>query len=94
MGYRIEYDRESGKYEVTKGHPYRFAWISAIGFGVFLMLAAHFWPREAEALRSAIIPGEDSVTIQAFRNLTDDLRSGARMGEAVESFCRFVIYGE
>lgn len=47
-----------------------------------------------QKFRSFLIPGEDAVTVQAFQNMTDDLRSGATLGDAVEAFCRFVIHGQ
>ena len=91
MGYRIEYDGRAEKYEVKpegKGLPKIFI------CGAILLAALCLWPQGAEILRSCLIPGEDAVTVQAFRNMTDDLRSGATVGEAVEAFCRYVIHGQ
>lgn len=93
MGYRIEYDRGNGKYEVKKERPHHFVLLLG-GFCLFFLLALNFWPEGAAALRSALIPGEDAVTVQAFQIMTDDLRSGASVYDAVEAFCRFVIYGK
>ena len=94
MGYRIEYDRGSGKYEVSDVNPWRFPLMLAGAFGLFLIFAFHSWPEGGEVLRSVLIPGEDAVTVQAFQNMTDDLRSGAAISDAVEAFCRFVIHGK
>ena len=91
MGYRIEYDGRAGKYEVKregKGLP------KVLLCGVILIAALILWPQGAQKLRSFLIPGEDAVTVQAFHNMTDDLRSGATVGEAVEAFCRYVIHGQ
>lgn len=93
MGYRIEYDGRIDKYEVTKEYPWRFP---ILVFGIFLLftlLTYKFWPEGSEQLRKMLIPGDDSVTVQAFHNMTDDLRSGASVSEAVYAFCRYVIHG-
>lgn len=92
MGYRIVYDGQAKKYEV---HSERNVFSVFVFIGAALLATAlFFWPQGLEMLRSGLIPGEDAVTVQAFHNMTDDLRSGATVGEAVEVFCRFVIHGE
>ncbi len=91
MSYRIEYDIGAGKYEIRtqrRNWPLIIA-VSAAG----LLLGACFAPEFAAGLRSFLIPGEDAVTVQAFAAMTDDLRSGAGLWEAVEAFCRQVIHG-
>lgn len=91
MGYRIEYDGRAGKYEVKpegKGLP------KVLLCGVILIAALILWPQGVQKLKSFLIPGEDALTVQAFHNMTDDLRSGATVGEAVEAFCRYVIHGQ
>lgn len=93
MGYRIEYDRGNGKYEVREEHPYRF--VLLLGVLVFsALLASCFLPNWTAAVRSVLIPGDDAVTVQAFECMTDDLRSGAKVFDAVKTFCRFVIHGQ
>lgn len=91
MGYRIEYDGRAGKYEVK---PEGKGFAKILLFFVILFAALTLWPNGAQKLRSFLIPGDDTVTVQAFRNMTDDLRSGAAVGEAVEAFCRYVIHGQ
>lgn len=91
MSYRIEYDGREGKYEVRrtlKPMP-KLLWVA----GILLASALCLQPGSAEKLRSRLIPGEDAVTVQAFQNLSSDLRSGATMAQAVEAFCRYVIHG-
>lgn len=94
MGYRIEYDRENGRYEISHMRTWQFPLMLAGVLGVFLLLVMHFWPEGAAVFRSALIPGDDAVTLQAFRNMTADLRSGATVPDALETFCRFVIHGK
>lgn len=88
MSYRIEYDGRAGKYEV-KPEGRRGAVLLAV-LGAALALAVCFSPE----VRTWLIPGEDAVTVQAFHIMTDDLRSGATISDAVEAFCRFVIHGQ
>ena len=91
MGYRIEYDGREGKFEVTQ----EGKWLPKILFCTVILVAALcLCPQGGQKLRSFLIPGEDAVTLQAFHNMTDDLRSGATVGEAVEAFCRYVIHGQ
>ncbi len=94
MGYRIEYNRGNGKYEVREDHPWRFLTILLIAFGFFMLLVMVFWPKGGAELRSMLIPGDDAVTVRAIQNMTDDLRSGASLQVALEAFCRFVIHGQ
>ena len=92
MSYRIEYDKRIGKYEVCKEQPKKLSLLlmmSVVGvIGGILM-----WPEAVAALSAAIIPGDDMVTVQAFRNMTAEMRSGASLMDAVYTFCHFVIHG-
>ena len=94
MGYRIDYDRGNGKFEVSESHPWRFPLILGGLICLLFMFTPHFWADGVCALRSALIPGDDAVTVQAFQTLTEDLRSGTSVAEAVEAFCRLVIHGK
>ena len=91
MGYRIEYDGRAGKYEVKRegkwGIPILLCTAIVLAFLCFL-------PQGRGELCGFLIPGEDEITLQAFENMTCDLRSGASLGEAVEAFCRFLIHGQ
>ena len=91
MGYRIEYDSCGSKYEIRRENYF----LLKIGFLMLLILALGLclWPQGTRTLRSFLIPGEDAVTVQAFHTLTDDLRSGATIPDALEAFCQYVLYG-
>ncbi len=93
MAYRIEYDRAGGKFEVRREYPWRFPMLLLAAGAGFLLLTASFWPEGAAYLREALIPGKNQETLEAVKLLTADLRSGAGLGEAVESFCRLVLHG-
>ena len=90
MSYRINYDKKSEKYEVKKDTDV-FPWFLA-AFGLFLIMIFSLRAESPEALREILIPGEDSVTLQAFHSMTDDLRSGATITDAIECFCRTVLH--
>ena len=91
MGYRIMYDGSSGKYEVKKERPLGLAAMTGLCFGVFLLATCLFWTEGREVLNEYLIPGDNQVTLQAARSMRDDLRSGARLEDALEAFCREVI---
>lgn len=93
MSYRIEYDERIDKYELVRNETSLFPKMLTASFGLFLLLTFCLWQEGAELLKSILIPGDDVVTVQAFRNMTNDLRSGAGLEDAVYTFCRCVIYG-
>lgn len=89
MGYRIEYEHRTGKYEIRKD---RFpVWLLAAGL-LFLGICL-ISPKGMTTVLDFLIPGEVAVTVQAFRNMTCDLRSGADLGEAFYAFCRYIVHG-
>lgn len=94
MGYIIEYDSFEKRYEVRRTYPFRFGLLLAAAVALFLFLSFQFWPKGSAFLRAALIPGEEAVTVQAFENLTQDLKAGAPMAEALEAFCVEVIHSE
>lgn len=86
MGYRIEYDSRVGKYEIRRDRKEFFVFTICavvVALGAFL----------SGGLRPFLIPGTDTVTVQAFHVMTDDLRSGACLREAILDFCKLVIQG-
>ena len=91
MSYRIEYDSSVGKYEVR---PVRSRFFSVLVMVIAaLMLAALLRaPQGLAALRTFLIPGEDSITLHAFQCMTTDLHNGASLYEAIYDFCRIVIH--
>jgi hypothetical protein len=90
MSYRIEYDSGAGKYEVVENQSLFPIFLVA---AVVFLLAISLWPEGRTTFFSWLIPGDDTVTVQAFSSMTDDLRCGAGLWEAVEGFCRAVIHG-
>ena len=94
MGYIIEYDPVSTKYEVSKSHPHRFTLLLAGALLVFLLTTSLYWPSGWNTLRSVLIPGEDAVTIHAAQNLAQNLKTGVPFKQALEVFCGEIIVAE
>lgn len=90
VSYRIEYDSTVDKYEV-RPVPSRFVPVLLFS-AVFILSMLLSGSRGRDLLGSILIPGEDAVTVQAFQSMTNDLRSGASLYDAVYDFCRIVIY--
>lgn len=93
MAYRIAYDAHMGKFEIRSKQESRIPKLFTLCFLCFLIFTFLFWDAGADWLRSFLIPGEDIQTIAAFQNMTGELRNGASLGEAIETFCREVIHG-
>ncbi len=91
MSYRIEYDSKVNKYEVKPEKNYL---MPIMVFSAMILVLFFFQSDRADAVCSFLIPGEDAVTVQAFSAMTNDLRSGAELWDAVEVFCRAVIHGK
>lgn len=93
MAYKIIYDSGEKKYEVYSQNPSRFPLMlaaSLIGFSVLTFL---FWPEGAQELKNILIPGNDAVTLQALESMKHNLQDGAKLTEAISSFCREIIHG-
>lgn len=93
MGYRIEYDNRVGKYEIHRMRPRTFPWLLLLSVLLFALLTFGFWEEGAAVLSEALIPGDEEITQRAWSLLTDDLKSGAELREALTVFCREVIHG-
>ena len=91
MGYRIDYDRDTGHYEVLREYKWRLPILTFLCFGLFLFLISWFWPEGMAVLRDLAIPGDNAVTVQALQNMVERLRQGSTIHQAVEAFCEEVI---
>lgn len=82
MGYKICYGKE------RKG---RLRAMTAGWFCVFLLLVGLCWPRGREALTQLLLPGDGAVTVAAMEAFAQELRTGEKLRDAAESFCRTVL---
>lgn len=93
MAYRIEYDSFNQKFEISSPVRSRFPGLLIGAVTAFFLITATFWPEGWSALRDIMIPGDDAVTLQALECMSDNLRSGMALEDAITSFCREVIDG-
>lgn len=93
MAYRIEYDSRNQKYEITSPKRTCFPGLLLGAVTAFFLLTASFWPEGWAALRDIMIPGDDAVTLQALECMSDNLRNGMELGDAITSFCREIMDG-
>ena len=91
MSYRIEYGCAiPAKFR----HPtwgIQLQVLTAVCMILFSLMVGRFWPQGRQVLREYLLPGEPTVTEQAFSGLVQDLSSGMGLEEAVTVFCRQII---
>ena len=92
MAYVIEYGGQVPGRHLHTGKK-RYGWLLAVGVLVFVGVIHWFFPEVTDKVQQLLIPGEDAVTVHAFENMVDMLRSGGDLRECVTVFCREVIYG-
>lgn len=94
MSYRIEYGTavpERFQPQKVKRH---IRTLTAVCILLFSMAVGKFWPDGRTVLQRFFLPGEPSVTEQAFSELISELRDGTGPEEAVVVFCQKIIdYG-
>ena len=90
MGYRVEYGPGEEK-GAGSGRLFRVGVMTAFCFAAFLLLVGTFWPQGARALREILLPGDAAVTAAALEELTQELKAGQGLGQALEHFCRMIF---
>lgn len=93
MAYRIEYDGGNQKYEIIMPRQESFLWMISAALMLFILLTAFFWQEGWEVLRDMLIPGDDTVTLNALSGLMGNLHGGMELGEAIRAFCEEVLNG-
>lgn len=91
MGYRIVYGPQIKKPIVRTGSNGRLRTMIAAAFLVFSLVVRLTWPDGTEVLQSILLPGDLTVTEQAFSVMISDLRDGEPITDAVTVFCQTVI---
>lgn len=85
MGYRIVYGEDPFKELPVRKSRLR---LMTAGFALaFVVLVRCCWPQGADLLRQALIPRESA----AFQQLTEEIRAGEPVGDAVTAFCRSIV---
>lgn len=90
MGYVIEYSpQDKRKYPITgnkrKGKRY-VRW-----FLILVVLVCSLIPGIRTRAVNLLIPGDDEVTKAAFQIMTEQLRAGEPVNDAVTAFCQEIL---
>lgn len=92
MGYRVVY----GAMPPVKRRKskLRLQALTAAFLLAFALTVRQAWPEGQEMLRRFLLPGEPTVTEEAFRNMISDLQGGEPLADAVTAFCAQIVeYG-
>ena len=91
MSYRIDYGCATPmKYCKNRGRRY-IRMLTAVSLILFALAVGKFWPQGRQVLREYLLPGEPSVTEQAFFELVSDLSEGMKIQDALLVFCEQII---
>ena len=91
MSYRIEYGSAApAQYRKYRGKTW-FRSLTAMCLILFALGVSQFWPKGQQVLRAYFLPGEPTVTEQAFSDLVSDLSHGIGLEEAMTVFCQQII---
>ena len=93
MGYRIEYGSGSAVTYSDKKLRSRRMQLTACFFLLFCTVASSVWPSQWRRAKDYLIPGNPAVTKAAFSGMTEQLRLGENLEDAVVAFCREVVDG-
>lgn len=92
MGYRVEY-RPVKKVRRVEKRTVRLPALTGLCLLLFVFLVSSFWPRGAEVMRGLVFSGDVAVTAAALEEMAGELRAGAGLSDAVETFCQKIIQG-
>ena len=86
MAYQIRYTETTISKKNIHNKQWAIKWIAAC-----VTVAALGWLLHQDKIQNALIPGDPEITKAAFSSFTEDLKDGARFGEAAAAFCRQII---
>ena len=91
MGYRIVYGpTENGHREAVGGFA-RLRTMVAVILVMFSLLVRLTWQEGTDKLREYLLPGEQTLTQEAFSELVVDLRKGEHLKDALTVFCETIF---
>ena len=91
MSYRIEYGTAVPLKYQSKKRKSHFRTLTALCILLFAFAVGEFWPDGRLVLRRYFLPGEPSVTEQAFSRMISDLTEGVALEDAMVAFCQQII---
>lgn len=92
MGYRIDYQGMKKIRHAEKRRSRRLA-LTGLMFLMFLCLTHTFWPEGWHCLERALLTGDTAVTAAALESLSEELKGGEDILEALQRFCRSILEG-
>lgn len=91
MGYRIVYGpTENGHREAARGST-RLRTMVAVILVLFSLTVRLTWQEGTDILREYLLPGEQTLTQEAFSGLVVDLRKGEHLKDALTVFCETIF---
>ena len=91
MSYRIEYGTAVPvKFQEKKRRSHGRT-LTALCILIFGLGVGEFWPDGKQVLQKFLLPGEPSVTEQAFSDMVSDLTDGATLESAMVAFCHQIL---
>ena len=95
MSYRIEYGTAVPAKFQQKERKSHVRTLTALCILLFALGVGRFWPDGRLVLQKFFLPGEPSVTEQAFSTMVSDLTGGTSLETAMIAFCQQILeYGE
>ena len=91
MSYRIEYGTAvPQKFQKTQRKSH-LRGLTALCVLLFALAVGKCWPEGRQVLEQYLLPGEPSVTEQAFSNMIAELTQGERLEDALVVFCQQIL---
>ena len=91
MSYRIEYGTAVPVKFQEKKRKSHVRTLTALCILIFSLGVGKFWPEGRQVLHKFLLPGEPSVTEQAFVTMVSDLSDGVKPEEALVAFCQQIL---
>ena len=91
MSYRIEYGTAVPVKFQEKKRKSHVRILTALFILLFVLGVGEFWADGKQVLQKFLLPGEPSVTEQAFSDMVSDLTDGAALEEAMVAFCHQIL---
>ena len=91
MSHRIDYGGAVPTKYGRKRDGNSLRMMTAVFLILFALAVGQFWPRGREVLQEFLLPGEPTLTEQAFSGLVHDLSQGINLEDAMTVFCRQII---
>ena len=91
MGYRIVYGPTEDRHHEAVEGSFRLRTMIAAILVVFSLIVRLTWQEGTDMLREYLLPGEQTLTQEAFSELVVDLREGEHLKDALTVFCQTIL---